>query len=205
MIAVITGDIIGSRTQRNTQVWLAPLKEALNTMGTNPKTWEIFQGDSFQVELPAEKCLLNALYLKACIRVITGLDIRLAIGLGEKSHQSETIAEANGSAFIYSGETLKTLKSSKQNLAVKSAYPDFDETFNLMFKLALINLNSWTSTAAEIVKTSLAYPNLNQKKLGEKLGITQSSVSQRQKTAAYSELMALNAFFVKKLNQLSAS
>jgi hypothetical protein len=205
MIAVLTGDIIGSRAQRDASKWLIPLKEALGHLGQSPKDWEIFQGDSFQLETAPENGLLHAMYLKACMRSLGDLDIRIAIGLGEKTHVASTITEANGSAFLHSGETLKQLKRIKQNLVIKSHHARFDETLNLMLKLALMNMDNWTTGAAEIMKMSLLHPAKNQKQLGSTLGITQSSVSQRQKTAHFSEMMALNVFYQKYLQEISAS
>ncbi len=205
MTAILSGDIIGSRKQLNAKQWLTPLKQVLNSIGANPKTWEIFQGDSFQVEVLPEKAFYFALLLKATIRSISNLDVRIAIGLGNKTFTSNTIAEANGTAFIYSGETLKTLKSLKQNLRLKSDDEGFNETFNLLFKLALLTMDTWTIGAAEIVVESLQNPQLNQRELGKKLGITQPSVSQRQKTAHLNELLALDVFYQKKLSELTTS
>lgn len=210
MIAILSGDIIGSRTKRNAKQWLKPLKKVLNSIGSNPKTWEIFQGDSFQVEVLPEKAFYFSLLLKATIRSISDLDVRIAIGLGNKTFQSNKIAESNGSAFIYSGETLKSLKNLKnlknlkQNLRLKSDVEDFDQTFNLFFKFALITMDTWTTRASEIVVESLQHPTFNQKELGAKLGITQSSVSQRQKTAHLNELLTLNTFYQAKLIKLPA-
>ena len=68
MIAVITGDIINSREL--SPQWMATLKEALSALPERKSRWEIFRGDSFQVELPMTEALLNALYIKACIKKI---------------------------------------------------------------------------------------------------------------------------------------
>ena len=39
MIAVISGDIIGSRKLENQEVWLKLLQNPLNTWGESPKDW----------------------------------------------------------------------------------------------------------------------------------------------------------------------
>ena len=51
MTSVITGDIIKSGSFNNPEVWLKPLKEALTNTGIHKKYWEIFRGDSFQIEV----------------------------------------------------------------------------------------------------------------------------------------------------------
>ena len=53
-VAIITGDIIDSRKVKP-ETWLPALKMALSTYGKEPKHWEIYRGDSFQLEIPSEK------------------------------------------------------------------------------------------------------------------------------------------------------
>lgn len=48
MIAVISGDIIGSRKLENQEVWLKPLQNLLNTWGESPKDWKLERGDFFK-------------------------------------------------------------------------------------------------------------------------------------------------------------
>ena len=103
MIAVITGDIINSRVGAVPQ-WLHPLKETLNLYGTEPKDWELFRGDSFQLSLVPGKALLAAIHIKAAVKQTKLHDVRMAIGLGEEKYGPAKITEANGSAYIRSGE-----------------------------------------------------------------------------------------------------
>src|SRR5687768_13196988 len=100
MIAVITGDIINSRQVEDQQIWLAPLKKVLGATGSTPQHWEIFRGDSFQVEVAEpENSFLLALKLKSAIRSIKGLDVRMAVGSGDKTFNAARISESNGPAF----------------------------------------------------------------------------------------------------------
>ena len=130
MIAIITGDIINSRSE-DVNLWLPKLKEELNKIGKEPKYWEIYRGDSFQLQTTPMKALLIALNLKATIKQFKTLDVRMAIGIGTISYQVEKITESNGEAFINSGECFENLK--KQTLAIKSPWPAFDETINLIY------------------------------------------------------------------------
>ena len=82
MTSILTGDIINSRNVA-TQLWLPILKDAFNAVGTSPKTWEIYRGDSFQVEINTiEDALLFAIKLKTALKKSKNLDVRIAIGIG---------------------------------------------------------------------------------------------------------------------------
>lgn len=189
MVAVITGDIINSRELP--AQWMATLKDALSALPEKNAKWEIFRGDSFQVELPMAEALLNALYIKACIKTIKGADVRMSIGLGKVAIASEKVTESNGEAYINSGEGFDMLKGNKVNLLVKSPLPKFDEDMNLYLKLALITMDGWSPTASEVVKHMLENYNEKQDKIAQISGRSQSSISEALKRAHFTEIMEL--------------
>jgi hypothetical protein len=202
MTSIITGDIINSRGVADQKEWLTPLKKLLSQYGKTPKTWEIFRGDSFQLEVKKpDASFMAAICIKACIKSVKELDVRMAIGIGEKEYNAPKITESNGPAFIYSGELFETLKKNRQNLAIKSPWPAMDLELNMMISLALIAMNKWSTSAAELITLSLLYKTLSQKELGDKLGRTQSSVSERQKRAHYTEITELESFYRKRIQQ----
>ncbi len=201
MLAVITGDIIKSR-EANTKEWLKVLKSELNKYGKNPKVWEVFKGDSFQLEVKdVFSALLVAMSLKAAIKKMKSLDVRLSIGIGDKTYNAQKISEANGSAFVRSGEEFDNLKKKKQNILIKSPWTQFDAEMNLYLRLALILMDDWKAKSAEIVHLALERSELNQKELGKKLKIKQNAVSKRLNTAHFYDLMALNDMFQAKLKE----
>lgn len=203
MISVITGDIIKSRTTKSPEQWLKVLKEALTHLESDTKYWDIYRGDSFQVELKnTPESFMAAVYIKACIKTINGLDVRLAIGVGKKTFEGKTVTESNGEAFLFSGETLETLKKEKQNLRIKTTNTTINEELNLYFKLALIPMDQWTTNSAEIVKLSLENPEALQETLGKTLGINQNAVSSRQKRAHLEAILELDRMYRQKLNHL---
>ena len=203
MVSIITGDIIKSRTNTQPEVWLAVLKHSLESIAKDPKQWELYRGDSFQLEVNAiEDSFKAAMYIKACIKTIRGLDVRLAIGIGNKSFEGENILESNGEAFQFSGETLEALKKEKRHLKIKTPHTKLDEELNLYFKLALISMDHWTTNSAEIVKLSIEKPNMLQQDLGNIIGINQNAVSSRQKRAHLDTLLELDAIFRKKISTL---
>ncbi|WP_179334497.1 transcriptional regulator [Winogradskyella costae] len=203
MTSIITGDIIKSREATSQSLWLDTLKTALSTLSTHTSDYEIYRGDSFQIECSdALNGFKNAVYLKACIKTIKGLDVRLAIGIGDKTYQGKTVSESNGEAFIYSGETLETLKKEKVNLKLKTNSDVINTELNLYFKLALIAMDNWTVNSAEVVKLSIEHPNMIQSDLAKLINISQDAVSKRQKRAYLDEILELDHLFRQKIDQL---
>lgn len=202
MICVITGDIINSK-RNSPKAWLKPLKKELDTIGKSPKYWEIYRGDSFQVIVSDPKnALLTAIKIKATLKSIQGINVRMSIGMGSRTHNAPKVTESNGSAFVHSGEKFETLKKEKQNLAIKSDWPVFDEEMNLYLKLSLIAMDNWTINAAEIVKTAMENPGKVQEELGQIVGIKQNAISNRLKRAYYGEIMEVNEMYKIKLKSL---
>lgn len=195
MTSIITGDIINSR-KVDPVIWLNPLKALMKEWGKTPKTWEIYRGDSFQLEInQPQHALLAAIRIKACIKSIEKLDVRIGIGIGSKNYDASKITEANGEALINSGETFEELKKLKQQLAIRSPWPKLDAELNLMFRLASIALDKWSPATAQIVAASIVNRTLSQKELGDKIERTQSTISEAQKRAHYDEIMDLVAFY----------
>lgn len=199
MIAIITGDIVNSRTEP-VMNWLPVLKKALKQYGKSPQHWEIFRGDSFQLLVKPEKALLASLEIKAVIRQLRDLDVRMAIGIGEQDHKADKISESNGTAFVRSGECFENLK--KQNLGIQTGNPEKDEVLNLLFNLALLTMNNWSPTVAETISTFLRNPEKNQTQLAAQLNKSQSSLSEALKRGGYDEILQLENFYRKQIPNL---
>ena len=211
MIAVLNGDIINSRKLINQELWIVPLKILLNKYGKTPQNWEIFRGDSFELELEnPEIAFFVALQIKALIKSIDNseqikrsatIDVRIAIGIGEKEYTAERISESNGSAFVNSGEKFENLKKERSTLAIQSPFPKFDIEMNLYIKLALIQIDSWSINSAELFTAILNHPEKIQTEIGSILGIEQSSVSGRFKRANVEEILEVEQMYRTKLKQ----
>lgn len=212
MLAVITGDIIDSRSLGNQEEWLIPIQSLFSKWGRVNETWEIFRGDSFQLEvLDPLDALQKAFLIKATIKSIIGdqlqkrmgpVDVRMSIGIGEKQNDFTPIGTRTGSAYFHSGEAFELLRKKEQNLMIKSDWEDFDREINLMFKLALIVMDNWTVNAAEIVAIGLENPSLKQIEIASMLELEQQSVSGRFKRAYFEELMELDNVYRLKLKKL---
>ena len=200
MTSIITGDIINSRNV-NAEEWLPILKDTFNSVGKSPKVWEIFRGDSFQIEIETiENALLFAIKLKAAIKKIKHLDVRIAIGIGTKNISYQNITEGNGDAFINSGDAFDKLLK-KQTLAVKSPWELVDKVINTSLGLALLILDNWTVNSADFVIKNLTNPNATQKTIAKALNISESSASERRKRAGLDEIMRLENLYRYLINK----
>lgn len=213
MVAIIKGDIIASRELTNQNIWLEPLKDLLQQWGDTPGGWEVVWGDFFQLEVAnAEEALEKAFQIKALLKKIApvesgkkmgSIDVRLAIGLGEKTFSGERISESNGPAFVYAGEKFEQLKKEKINMAVQSPRADFDMEMNLYLKLAGLFMDNWTVSSAEIIALVLENPKATQLELGAILNIKQSSVSGRWNRAHVEEVLQIEKLFRQKLEKIN--
>ncbi|WP_192349878.1 hypothetical protein [Algoriphagus sp. Y33] len=212
MIALLTGDIINSRELKDQNLWIQPVKNLLSNWGEPPKQWEIFRGDSFQLEIPDPKeSLLAALRIKALIKSLhnpdenkrsSPIDVRMAIGIGTKTYDAPRISESNGEAFVRSGEKFEQLKGEMITLAINSPWKEWNIEMNLYLKLAGIQMDSWSISSGELMSEMLSNPDRTQAEIGEVLHINQNSVSKRYKTAHGEDIMAMEKLFRKKLSQL---
>lgn len=205
MIAVIKGDIIASRKLNDQERWLQPLKALLSKWGSTPEQWELVWGDFFQLEISSpEDALQKALMIKALIKKTGTIDVRMSIGIGEKTFTSARISESNGPAFVYAGDKFNQLKKEKINLAIQSPWSEFDKEINLYLKLAGTIMDTWSTSSAELMEIVLKRPDATQEEIGKKLGIKQNSVSGRWKRAKIDEVMEVEEVFRRKLNKISS-
>lgn len=199
MIAIITGDIINSRNE-DVNLWMSKLKEELNKIGKEPKYWEIYRGDSFQLQTTPMKALFIAFNLKATIKQFKKLDVRMSIGIGTSSYEVEKITESNGEAFINSGECFEKLK--KQTLAIKTPWKEFDTTINLMLEIMALTTDNWSQNSAVLIKENLNNPNKTQKELAQLLNKKQSNISAGLKRAGFDEIQKTINYYTNQINLL---
>jgi hypothetical protein len=200
MTSVITGDIINSRNTAN-DLWLRTLKNIFKELNAG----EIYRGDSFQIEVEdVTTSLFTAIFIKARLKTIKGIDVRMAIGIGAKNFESDTVTEANGEAFINSGFAFDTLLK-KQTLAIKTPWKEINEEINIGLGLGLLIMDKWTQNSAEFVKTFLERESDTQKEIAKFLNISQSSASERRKRAGFNEIIKLEKRFKKIIIQKIAT
>lgn len=201
MRAVLTGDIIDSRLAENPQEWIDVLKKTLSQFGKSPRNWEIYRGDSFQLEIDATDAFVATFRIKAAIKMISGLDVRISIGLGEIDFQANAVTLSNGSAFVNSGRAFDQLKDKKRNLILSSDNPELTADLNMMLQLAEALLSHWTRSSAEAISHILKTPGISQIELSKILGITQPSVSSRLRVAHADEILALINYYSNRITR----
>ncbi|ADY51327.1 hypothetical protein Pedsa_0754 [Pseudopedobacter saltans DSM 12145] len=186
MIAILTGDIINSR-QVDTKLWLPLLEKALAKYALKKSSWEIYRGDSFQMETSIEQAFEAIIYIKTIIKSIQGLDVRMAVGIGEKDYEADSLKKSNGQAFVFSGETFDALQ--KETLKIKTPWKDLDEQLNIYLDLMAFIIHNWNANVSSTVYYSLAYKELNQAELTNKIGKKQSQISRELKKAGYDYIL----------------
>lgn len=209
MIAVITGDIINSRALTNQSAWMQPLKALLGEWGRTPASWEIYRGDSFQVEVAHPLgALAAAMRIKAVVKAVqpeeedkrtSPIDVRMAIGIGAKEYTADRISESNGTAFVHSGEQFEKIKKERVSLAIRTPWDEFDREMNLYIRLALIAMDNWSISSGELISTLLKHPDMNQQQIADILNIEQNSASGRYKRAYVEEMLLMESTFREKL------
>ena len=199
MEAVITADIINSR-EVSPEIWLNTLKITLQSIGEEYTAWEIFRGDSIQIMIEPEKALEVAVLLKSAIKQIPSIDIRIGIGIGDITYQSEKVTTSNGSAFVNAGEAFDGLK--KRTLAIKTPWQDFDKVINIMLNLATLTMDNWKPAMAEIVYKQLENPESKQIEIAQILNKKQSNVSYSLKKAGYEEIKDCLRFYKQQIAEL---
>ncbi len=196
MIGVITGDVMHSQ-KLAPEVWLPELKKVLSCYGSEPVDWEIYRGDSFQLVVRPANALEAAFLIKACMKSLKPLDVRMAIGIGEKTYKALKVTESMGSAFVFSGMAFDKMK--KRTLVIRTPWEDLDETLNLMLDLAALSVNRWRPSTARVVKATLEHPELTQKQLAERLGKPQGNISAALRRAGFHVLENLMFYYRKKI------
>lgn len=212
MVAIISADIINSRNYPDSGKWLNPLKTLLKSWGKQGIDWVLERGDFIQLEVknPAD-ALQYAFRIKTQIKMIPqekgvkkskNIDIRIAIGIGEKNYEGETLSESQGQAFTFAGDKLEELKKNRLTMQVKSSHHEFDRDVNLFLRLCSLFMDDWTISSAEVAAIVLHTPHITQKEIGKRLNIRQNTVSDRWKRAHIDEMLAVEKRFREKIKAM---
>lgn len=198
MVAVITGDIIGSKKVKP-EIWQQRLKDYFSKVTKDVAKWAIYRGDSFQIEIPVEQALEVALCIKSLIKSSSLIDVRMSIGIGDKSFKGKKVTESSGTAYINSGESFEKLKNN--TLIIKSPFLEFDEYFNSILKLVSFISNSWKPATSETIFYSLVNRSLMQKEIAKKLQKDNTTINKALRRGAYDEMIEIIDLFSRKITQ----
>lgn len=196
MYAILTGDIVGSR-RVETQEWLPHLESVLTHYTNN---FDIFRGDSFQAAVPIEKCIEAVFFIKASIRCIEPLDVRIGLGIGEVSYWDTHIKNSMGEAFINSGEAFDRLE--KNYIYVRSPWKDWDEPTNIILQLSTELANRWTFNMAQTIATMIKNPESNQQEIANLLNKKyQSQISTELGNASWQKIRLAIEYCTQQLQK----
>lgn len=202
MVAIITGDIINSR-KANAKLWQPKLKAYFSQSIAEAKKWEIYRGDSFQIEVEVENALDIAMSIKALIRSISTLNVRMAIGIGEKNFAGKKVIESNGTAFVNSGEGFDNLKNT--TFSIKTPFEEIDIYFVPILKLISFITDGWKPVTAETIFNALNHKSMLQKDLAQKLGKDRTTISKALKRGGYEEITDILNLYRKKITLCTSS
>ncbi|MDM1534504.1 SatD family protein [Myroides marinus] len=198
MIAVLTGDIINSR-KVNSEEWLPKLKDYFIKVTNNVEKWEIYRGDSFQLQVNVEEALITAICIKALIKTNPKIDVRISIGIGDVSFKGKKVIESYGTAFINSGEAFEKLKNN--TLIIKTPFKEIDIYFNPIFKLLSFIIDNWKPVTSETIFYALMNRDLLQKEIAERLEKDKTTVNRALKRGAYEEITEIINLFNQKISE----
>lgn len=198
MVAVITGDIINSR-KVNSEVWLPKLKEYFSKIILDTEKWEIYRGDSFQIEVEIGNALEIAMCIKALIKSNNQIDVRMSIGIGEKNFKGKKITESYGTAYINSGESFEKIKNN--TLILRSPFQEFDDYFNPILRLLSFVSNNWKPITSETIFYSLTHRDLLQKQVAERLSKDKTTINKALKRGGYDEIIEIIDLYSKKIQR----
>ena len=196
MNAVVTADIVdysrlSYEEEERVLITLHETFEENPGIRTNVGGFVITRGDNIQIELEkAEEALNVALLLKSSLNKIAlndgnkpGINVRIAIGIGQITGKRMSVNESTGDAYTFSGRTLDSMKKNRRTFAIKTNDPSLDAELETEFKLLEVILSGWTVLSAEVIYWILS--GFNEREIGNKLKKTQSAINQRKKTAGW--------------------
>ena len=196
LTSIITGDIIKSR-KSDVSEWLPLLERALKRYAVRGKRWEVFRGDSFQVEVDINQTFEAFIYIKTALKTVRPLDVRMSIGIGTKSFQGKTISKSNGEVFLFSGEAFEELK--KQNAAIKTPWKETTEELNFVLGLMVFIVEKWNVNQSKTIKCVFENKEITQQKLSELLHKNQGQISRELKKAGYEDIQRAILFCTEKI------
>jgi hypothetical protein len=200
MVAILTGDIVGSSKMDPEQldILLNKLRQFLDVQ-KNTKypdmEFEFFRGDSVQIKLyEPEYALTLAAYIRAYVISMTPsqnsrlYDIRISVGIGDVNTASDKLTTSTGQAFVFSGHALDRMKN-KERFVFKSSYDELDRDMTIVTDMLTVIINHWTLNRTKIVLEMLL--GTSREDICRKFNIGNPTLSTTLTNANYSELKRL--------------
>lgn len=215
-VAVVTGDLIGSRrySREQRQQLDQVLKQAANTAGEilpeavyAPLSFSVVEGDEFQFVLQRPDDAYDFVVLMRTVLRTSGLSpepsFRCAIGIGELVvNEGDSSYAMDGSAFHFAREGLNTLEKRstgrERTTKLLTGEPKSDRWFDVLLMYQDLLESRWTALQCEAIRYRLQ--DQTYETIGKKLGITKQSVDKRLSAAYWDEFSCGMNFITKSLS-----
>ncbi|MCW3149015.1 hypothetical protein N8H22_10465 [Stutzerimonas stutzeri] len=175
-MAVLTGDLIDSRSMHDTAAFIAHLKALLGELGIRYGAQvETFRGDGFQLVMPhAQDAFDCAVAIRAGLIAASPSgerwDARIALGLGH----SAAADQPYGEAFVLSGKGLDGMK--KETFCVFSNEASLLRCIELPTAFLAALIDRWTPVEAQTYFLHLT-ERRDQQAIAEQLGKSRVTVT----------------------------
>ncbi len=182
----VTGDVVASsrmqsRERKKLQIMIARFKEYFFRKNPDLQLQQ-YRGDSLQATLTKNRAEALSMSLQLqCFLLKEKFHIRLGIGLGEISFQSNDVITSDGTAFQLSGPLADDLKKRNEVIAITGTDKDFAEEWYVHSQSLNYLLQRLSPAQAEALYLHLQ--NTKQEDIARALKISQPSVHQRLQAA----------------------
>ncbi|WP_227368466.1 SatD family protein [Halomonas sp. M20] len=207
-ISVLTGDVVGSQRIKDKDHFNRTLDAMLDLIEKRFNArCDRYRGDGFQVVIPDPGNSMTAVILIRAALIQQSpsrqnmWDARIAVGVGSgKVPEAERFAQADGEAFVLSGQKLDGLSDTTDRLAIVTSSSELDETLALMTRFVDDILSHWSRFSAEVVSLSLLHDE-SQQALAQRLGRAQPTINRRLAVARWPLIRDYLAYTASRLAQ----
>lgn len=207
-ISVLSGDIVASRDITDKRKLREAIDTGIDRLGqTMGAVGTRFRGDAFQLAIPRpELAMMAAVVMRASLIEHSPSrrqmwDARIAVGIGNGTVPTrEEFINADGDAFVRSGQGLDALSQGNQRLGlfVTSPQPDLD----LLTAFADDIITHWSHNAAEVIRFTLT-TDQSQSELARRLGRSQPTINRRLSAARWPLIRDFLGFTQQRLEALT--
>lgn len=191
-IGVLTGDVVGSQRIKDKDHFNRTLDAVLRLIEERFEArCDRYRGDGFQVVIPdpgssmTAAILIRAALIQQSPSRQNMWDARIVLGVGSGDvPDPERFAQADGQAFVLSGQGLDDLSDTPDRLAIVTSSSEHDETLTLMTRFVDDILTHWSRFSAEVVSLSLLREE-SQQALAQRLGRAQPTINRRLAVARW--------------------
>ncbi|WP_048306927.1 hypothetical protein [Halomonas sp. PR-M31] len=207
-IGVLTGDVVGSQRIKDKDRFNRTLDAALGLVEERFKArCDRYRGDGFQVVVPdpgnamTAAILIRAALIQQSPSRHNTWDARIVLGVGTgEVPEAERFAQADGEAFVLSGQGLDDLSDTPDRLAIVTSSSEYVETLTLMTRFVDDILSHWSRFSAEVVSLSLLHQE-SQQALAQRLERAQPTINRRLAVARWPLIRDYLAYVSSRLAQ----